>query len=156
MKSCQDSVHQAGEGGKSVAETEGYLIELKELSAACAESGLLLVLFLDGDLPVPAFEIQHCKPVGAMKSVEEIVDSWDGMGVFDSCCVELSKIDTEAEAPILFLDHDHGGSPGTVGGSYDTGGEHLLHLRHLFSPDGRVLAAIWLAKRRPFSFNSMP
>ena len=152
MESCQDSVHQAGEGGRSVAETEGYLIELKELSAACAESGLLLALFLDGDLPVPAFEIQRRKPVGAMKSVEEIVDSWDGMGVFDSCCVESSKIDTEAEAAVHFLDHDYGGSPG---GSYDTGGEHLLHLRHLFSPDGRVLAAIWLAKRKPFSFNSM-
>ena len=155
MESCQDSVHQAGEGGRSVAEAEGYLIELKELSAACAESGLLLVLLLDGDLPVPAFEIQHCEPVGAMKSVEEIVDPWDGMGVFDRCCVELSKIDTEAEAAVLFFYHDHGGSPGTIRGSYVTGGEHLLHLCHLFSPDGRVLAAIRLAKRRFFSFDSM-
>ena len=116
MESCQDSVHQAREGGRSAAENEGYLIELKELSTACAESGLLLVLFLDGDLPVPAFEIQRCEPAGVMKSVEEIVDPWNGMGIFDHCCIELSKIDTKAEAAILFLDHDHREAQGLLEG----------------------------------------
>ena len=35
----------------------------------------------------------------------------------------------------------------------DTAGEHLLHLCHLFSSDGRVLAAVWLAKRWPLGLD---
>ena len=51
-------VLEAGEGGRSVTQTKGDLIEFEQLSAACSKSGLRLVLLCDGHLPVPTLEIK--------------------------------------------------------------------------------------------------
>ena len=55
VEPSQDSIHEAGEGGRSVAEAKRYLVKLKKLAAAATEGSLFLVLFLYGDLPEPAF-----------------------------------------------------------------------------------------------------
>ena len=87
-----------------------------------------------------------------MRSVEEIVDAGNGVSVLNCGCIKLPKVDTEPETTVP-LHHNHWRSPGTVGGTDDTAGEHLLHLCHLFSPDSRILAAIWLVKRWPLSLD---
>ena len=51
VEACEDTIHEAGEGGRSVAEAERDLVELKELAAAGAECRFLLVPLLDRDLP---------------------------------------------------------------------------------------------------------
>ena len=53
MESSQDSIHEAGEGGRSVAEAKKYLVKLLKLAADGMEGSLLLVLLLYGDLPIP-------------------------------------------------------------------------------------------------------
>ena len=58
MEAGKDAVHDAGEGGTSVTQTKGDLIELEQLSAASSKSGLRLVLLCDGHLPIPALEIK--------------------------------------------------------------------------------------------------
>ena len=58
MEVGKDAVHEAGEGGRSVTQTKGDLIELKQLSAASPKGGLRLVLLCDGHLPIPALEIK--------------------------------------------------------------------------------------------------
>ena len=39
--------------------------------------------------------------------VEEAVDAGKGMWVFDSGCVELPKVNAEAQVAVLFLDHNN-------------------------------------------------
>ena len=64
VENGEDMVHESGEGGGSVAEAKGKLVKLKQLAAAGAEGRLLLVPFLDRDLPISALEIKSGKPAG--------------------------------------------------------------------------------------------
>ena len=71
------------------------------------------------------------------------------MSVFDSSCVELTKVNTETQTTVFFLHHYYRRRPGTVGGPDDIADQHLLDLRHLFSPNRWVLSPIRLAEWRP-------
>ena len=66
VETSEDSVHESGEGGGSIAEAKGNLVKFKQLAAAGADFHLLLVPFLDRDLPVPALEIKSGEPAGPM------------------------------------------------------------------------------------------
>ena len=107
MESSQDSIHEAGEGGRSVAEDKRYLIKLKKLATACTEGSLLLILLLYGDLPVPAFQVEGGEPASTMQSIEEVVDAENGVGVLDGGCVELPEVDAEPETTVLLFHHDY-------------------------------------------------
>ena len=54
VEPSQDSIHEAGDGGRTVAEAKRYLAKLRKLVAAGTNGSLLLVLFFYGDLPIPA------------------------------------------------------------------------------------------------------
>ena len=69
------------------------------------------------------------------------------MCVLHGSRVELPEVHTEPQAAVLFLYHDGWRSPGTVGRTDDTAGQHLLDLGHFFSTNSGVLAATWLAER---------
>ena len=69
------------------------------------------------------------------------------MCVLHGSRVELPEVYTEPQSAVLFLHHDDWRSPGTLGRTDDTAGQHLLDLGHLFSTNSGVLAAIWLAER---------
>ena len=56
-----DVIHEAVEGGGSIAEAKGDLIKLKELATACAKRCYFLVPLLDRDLPVSTLEIKSGK-----------------------------------------------------------------------------------------------
>ena len=58
VETGEDTVHESGEGSGSVAEAKGNLVKLKQLAAAGAEGRLLVVLFLDRDLPISTLEIR--------------------------------------------------------------------------------------------------
>ena len=62
MKTGEDAIHEAGEGGRSIAEAKGDLAKLKELAPAHVKSCLFLVPLLDRDLPVSTLEIKNGKP----------------------------------------------------------------------------------------------
>ena len=62
VETSEDAIHEAGEGGGSVAEAKGDLIKFKELATACAKRCLFLVPLLDRDLPVSTLEIKSGKP----------------------------------------------------------------------------------------------
>ena len=66
MEAGQGAVHEAGEGSRSVAEAKENLVEFKQLAAAGAEGRLLLISFLDRDLPVSTLEIESGEPAGPM------------------------------------------------------------------------------------------
>ena len=103
----QDSIHEAGEGGRSVAEAKRYLIKFEKLAAACKEGSLLFILLLHGDLPIPAFQVEGGEPASTMQSVEEVVDAGNGVGVLDCCCIELPKVDAEPETTVFLFHHDY-------------------------------------------------
>ena len=52
VEAGQDSIHEAGKGGRRVAETKGNLVELKQLPAAGSKRSFLLVLFCIRHLPI--------------------------------------------------------------------------------------------------------
>ena len=52
MEAGQDSIHEAGKGGRRVVETKGNLVELKQLPAAGSKCSFLLVLFCNRHLPI--------------------------------------------------------------------------------------------------------
>ena len=58
MEAGKDAVHEAGEGGESIAKTKGDLVELIQLAAASPKGGLRLVLLRDGHLPISALEVK--------------------------------------------------------------------------------------------------
>ena len=122
MESGQDSIHEAGEGDRGVAEAKRYLVKLKKLAAAGMEGSLLLILLLYGDLPVPAFQVEGGEPASTMQSVEEVIEAGNGVGVLDVGCIELPEVDAETETTVLIFHHDYWWSPGTVGGTDDTAG----------------------------------
>ena len=107
VESSQDSIHEAGEGGRSVSEAKRYLIKLKKLAAACTEGSLLPILLLYGDLPVPTFQVKGGEPASTMQGIEEVVDAGNGVGVLDGGHIELPEIDSEPETPVLLFHHDY-------------------------------------------------
>ena len=59
MEAGEDVIHQAREGGGSVAKTEWDLIKLVQLPTAGTKSGLFFVALLDRDLPVATLQVQR-------------------------------------------------------------------------------------------------
>ena len=82
-----------------------------------------------------------------MQGVEEVVDVGNGVGILDCSCVELPEVNAEPETTVFLFHHDDRRGPGAVRGTDDASRKHLLYLRHLFSANGWVLAAVWLAER---------
>ena len=66
VETGEDAIHEAGEGGVSIAEAKRNLVELEELATASTKSRLFLVPLLDRDLPVSTLEIKSGKPAGPM------------------------------------------------------------------------------------------
>ena len=57
------------------------------------------------------------------------------------------------QATVFFLHHYYRRCPGTVGGSDDVAGQHLLDLRHLLPSNSWVLPPVRLAERWPVGLN---
>ena len=100
MEAGEDAIHEAREGGRSVAKTEWDLIEFVQLSAAGTKSGLCFITFCDGHLPIPALKVEGRTPLSPMESVEEVVYPGQRVSVFDGSCVKLSKIDAKTQATL--------------------------------------------------------
>ena len=66
VKTGEDTIHEAGEGGRSVAEAKRNLVKLEELATASTESCLFLVPLLDRDLPISTLEIKSGKSASPM------------------------------------------------------------------------------------------
>ena len=62
VEAGEDAIHEVGEGSGSIAEAEGDLVKLKELSPASKECCLLLIPLHDRGLPVSTLEIKSGKP----------------------------------------------------------------------------------------------
>ena len=77
------------------------------------------------------------------------------MCIFDSGRVELPKVNAEAQAAVLFLEHNNWGAPRAVGGADDAVDQHLLDQGYFFSPDSGVLTAIWLAEVWSLGFDGV-
>ena len=107
VEPSQDSIHEVGEGGRSVAEAKRYLIKFEQLAAACTEGSLLFVLLLYGDLPIPAFQVEGGEPASTMQSFEEVVDARNEVGVLNCGCIELPKVNAEPETTVLLFHHDY-------------------------------------------------
>ena len=83
MEAGEYAIHEAREGGRCVAKTEGDLIKFIQLATAGAKCGLCFITFRDGHLPVPTLEVEGRKPSSPMESVEEVVYPGQWVSVFD-------------------------------------------------------------------------
>ena len=155
MEAGQNSIHEAGEGGWSVTETKGNLVELKQLPAAGSKRSFLFVLLCYRYLPIATLQIQSGKPLSPMESVQEVINPRQRVGILDSSRVELTKVNTKPQAAVLLSHHYYWRSPWAVGGSNDITGQHLLYLCHFFPPDCGVLPPVKLAERRPMGLDPM-
>ena len=149
VEAGEDAIHEAREGGRCVAKTEGDLIKLVQLATAGMKGSLCLITLRDGHLPIPALKAEGWEPSSPMESVEEVAYPVQRVGVFDGSCVKLSEIYAKTQATVLLPYHYHRRSPRTVGGADDVAGQHLLDLHHLLPSNSRVLSPIGLAERRP-------
>ena len=96
METGEDAIHESREGGGPVKEAKGYLVELKELTTAGAEGHLLLISFLNRNLPIPALEIKSGEPEGSMEGVEDVVNARNRMRVLHGYSVELPEVHAES------------------------------------------------------------
>ena len=87
VEAGEDAIHEAREGGRSVAKTEWDLIKFVQLPAAGMKGGLCFITLCDGHLPIPTFEVEGRKPSSPMESVEEVVYPGQWVSVFDGSCV---------------------------------------------------------------------
>ena len=101
VEAGEDAIHEAREGGRSVAKTEGDLVKFVQLSAAGMKGSLCFITLCDGHLPIPALKVEGQKPSSPMESVKEVVYPGQWVSVFDGSRVKLSKIDTTTQATIL-------------------------------------------------------
>ena len=88
MEAGQDAIHEAGEGGRRIAQTKGDLVKFEQLPTARTKRGLSLVLLCDRHLPVPTFEVQGGEPFSPMESVQEIVNPGQRVSILDGSCVK--------------------------------------------------------------------
>ena len=58
VEAGEDAIHEAREGGRSVAKTEGDLIKLVQLATAGTKGGICLITLRDGHLPIPALKVE--------------------------------------------------------------------------------------------------
>ena len=58
VEAGEDAIHEAREGGRCVAKTEGDLIKLVQLATAGTKGGLCLITLRDGHLPILAFKVE--------------------------------------------------------------------------------------------------
>ena len=56
VEASEDAIHEAREGGRCVAKTEGDLIKLVQLATAGTKGGLCLITLRDGYLPILALK----------------------------------------------------------------------------------------------------
>ena len=147
VKAGKDAVHEAGEGGRSVAKTKDDLVKLIQQTAASPKGGLCLVLLRDGHLPIPALEVQGGEPLSSMEWVEEVIYPRQRVSIFDGSYVELTEVYAKAQATVFFSHHYYRRSPRTVRGADDVAGKHLLNLCHLLPSNCGVLLLIRLAER---------
>ena len=87
MEAGEDEIHEAREGGRCVAKTEGDLVEFVQLATAGTKRCLCFITLSDGHLPVPALEVEGGKPSSPMESVEEVVYPGQWVSVFDGSWV---------------------------------------------------------------------
>ena len=73
MEAREDAIHEAREGGGSVAKTKWDLIELVQLPTAGTKGSLFLISLLDRNLPIATLKVEGRKPPSSVKSVEEVV-----------------------------------------------------------------------------------
>ena len=87
MEAGQDLIHEAGKGGRSVAETKGNLVELKQLPAAGSKRSFLFVLLCYRHLPISTFQVQSREPFGPMESIQEVIYPGQRVCILDGSCV---------------------------------------------------------------------
>ena len=107
VEAGEDAIHEAREGGRSVAKTEWNLVKFVQLSTASTKGSLCFITLCDRHLPIPAFKVEGQKPSSPMESIEEVIYPGQGVSVFDGSRVSLSKIDAEAQATVLLPHHHH-------------------------------------------------
>ena len=83
MEAGQDSIHEAGKGGRCVAQTKGDLVELEQLSTARSKRGLSFVLLRDRHLPVSTFKVQSREPFSPMESIQEVINPGQRVSILD-------------------------------------------------------------------------
>ena len=149
VEAGEDAIHEAREGCRSVAKTEGDLVKFVQLSAAGTKDGLCFITLCDVHLPIPALKVEGRKPSSPMEIIEEVVYPGQWVSVFDGSCVKVSKIDTKTQATVLLPYHHHQRNPRTVGGADEVAGQHLLDLRHILPLNSRILSAVGLAEQGP-------
>ena len=155
MEAGQDSIHEAGKGGRCVTQTKGDLVELKQLSPACSKRGLSFVLLGDRHLPVSTFKVQSREPFSPMESIQEVINPGQRGSILDGSCIELTEVNTETQTTVLLPHHHHWGGPWAVRGTDDIARQHLLELCHLLPANCGVLPPVGLAERGPMGLNPM-
>ena len=103
VETREDAIHEAREGGGSVAKTKLDLIKFVQLPTAGTKGGLFFISLLDWNLPVATLQINRRKPPSSVKSVEEVVYPGQRVCVLDGSRLKLSKIDTKTQATVLFF-----------------------------------------------------
>lgn len=86
----------------------------------------MFVSFLESYLVVARTQIQSAKNPHMTNTVENIVNEWQGVFVFDGLSVELAIVNTKSHAAVLFLNKEHGCSKRRSTGSNEVLGKEII------------------------------
>ena len=155
MEAGQDSIHEAGKGGRCVAQAKGDLVELNSCPLLVRNAVLALSCSEIGTCQYPLLRSQSREPFSPMESIQEVVNPGQRVSILDGSYIELTEVNTETQTTVFLPNHHHWRGPWAVRGSNDIARQHLLNLCHFFPANCGLLPPVGLAERGPMRLNPM-
>lgn len=79
----KDFIHHPHKGGRSISEPKRHYKPLKE-TKAYFEHNFSSILRLHLNMMIPTFEIQHWKELWTLQLINQIINLWNWISIFDS------------------------------------------------------------------------
>ena len=107
VEAGEDAIHEAREGGRSVAKSMGALLNSYSCPLLVRKAVFALSHSVMGTCQYPLLRSRVEKTSSPMESVEEVVYPGQRVSVFDGSCGKVSKIDAKTQATVLLPYHHH-------------------------------------------------
>ena len=116
VEAREDTIHEAREGGGSVAKTKWDLIKFVQLPTAGTKGGLFLITLLYWNLPKATLKIQGGKPPSSVKSIEEVIYPGQWMASLTVAALSCQKSTYKRRLPSFYLTITTGEAHGLLEG----------------------------------------
>ena len=95
------TIHESLECGWCISQTKTQHLVLK-LALVSDEGSFMHVFFLEPDLIIGLLQVKRTEILSTMQAVQQLINSWQWILIFDGLVIETSVVHTHAQATIWF------------------------------------------------------